>query len=171
MIYISCTPDEVRDFLSEEKSIVEIHKNQSTHDKYILICILNLDGSFLSLIIDWESQRFNIQLKASFGVVRRIDLANHRALSNCPRQCRAKSRGQAHCHMWINKYVGIKCIRSAPNYDLGKNGYPNEILDKFFKFLNETNINLSEEIRFLPIPERRPQRIRGGIQTNIGEYT
>jgi len=171
VIYISCTPDEVQDFLSEEKSIIEIHKNQSTHDKYILICILNLDGSFLSLIIDWESQRFNIQLKASFGVVHRIDLAHHKALSNCPHQCRERSGGRAHCHMWVNKHIGNKCIRIAPNYELGRNGYPNEILDKFYRFLNETNVNLSEEIRFLPIPKRRPQRIGGGIQTKMGDYT
>ncbi len=72
--------------------------------------------------------------------------------------------------MWINRYIRDKCIRIAPNYELGRNGYPNEILDKFYRFLNETNINLPEEIRILPIPERRPQLIGGGIQMHLGDY-
>jgi len=72
--------------------------------------------------------------------------------------------------MWINKHIGGKCIRIAPNYELGRNGYPNEILDKFNRFLNETNINLPEELQILPIPQRRPQRIGGVIQMYLGDF-
>jgi len=72
--------------------------------------------------------------------------------------------------MWINKYIGGGCIRIAPNYDLGRNGYPNEIFDKFNRFLNETNIRMPEELQILAIPESRPQRNVGRIQMRMGDY-